>query len=372
MRWISCLLVPITSIGLGACRRSCDGDACTCNCTCGCPPSDDTGPDTGETGETGETGDTGDTDYLDGGAWVWAKSTPAGSGYTWNLDEDFHLPGYTVPSLLVLHGGAGYRMFLTSQLDRGSIYLARSADGLSWTVDPVAILRPDDFAGACGPELLDVSQVYLPDGSYRLLVEGYDQPRNVSTLCSAWSADGDSWAAEEGVRYAGSEEDCGTTSVAGVVWYRPLAAWLVFYVGDWCSPDGNAVRAAISTDGWNFEPWITTNILPQHRVDPEPVLIDGADGLRLYHSIWQRGHPGLAESPDAVTFTDLGDLPNLDDNSYHGGETPQPGDACMFDPSYLRLPDGRAFLYFSYFETDGAGQTSAGIRRASADDVAAP
>jgi len=122
-----------------------------------------------------------------------------GVGYTWTLDEDFGIPGYSVPSLLVLHGGAGYRMFLTNQADQGSIYAARSEDGLTWTVDPVAILRPEDFDLQCGDVLLDVSQVYLADGTYRLLIEGHDLPSQDTTICSAWSADGVTWTIEEGI-----------------------------------------------------------------------------------------------------------------------------------------------------------------------------
>jgi hypothetical protein len=147
---------------------------------------------------------------------------------------------------------------------------------------------------------------------------------------------------------------------------------LLYYVAAWDAPDGNAIRAGISYDGETFQPLSGGNVFLQHRVDPDVVRVDGGPGLRMYHTIWREGHPGWAEGSDPLTFEDMGALPNLQDNSYHPGQDPEPGDLALFDPSYLRLPDGTMVMYLGAWYTGHDGWTLSYVWRAVAMDGAAP
>jgi hypothetical protein len=161
-----------------------------------------------------------------------------------------------------------------------------------------------------------------------------------------------------------SKSDFDVTSVLGPLWFPPAGAYLVYYVGDWVTPDGDGIRLARSTDGVVFEHVVTENVLDVGDVDPNPVRDEGG-GIRLYHTGGRPGGgPSVASSDDGLAFEDHGPLVDFDASACDLGASER---LCLLDPGFLRLPDDRLVLYFSEMRDTGDTLDFA-IRRAFATD----
>lgn len=339
--------------------------------------ADDTSLDTEDSADTGDT-ETGDTSedsdsgelhdperWLINADWNRALSVPADRGLSWAMDESFSIDDASVPSILVLHEGGGYRMFLTFHDQHGRIAMLHSDDALEWG-DRVDEVLHTDLLDIEGGLLTDAAPIYLDDGSYRVFAEAYDSGNNETEVRAVRTRDGETFQYEKGVLFNPSKNDQQITSVLGPLWYEPSNAWFIYYVGNWAGKDGDGIRLQSSSDGESFSPLVTENILHKGDVDPNPVRVEGG-GIRLYHTSGRPdGQPGLATSADGLVFEDQGPMSSFD------GSTCDPtlmvvGDRCLLDPFFLRLPDDRLLLYFTQIEKQETTQTYS-VRRAFSTD----
>lgn len=309
------------------------------------------------------------SEYLcEGALWRHAFSVPKDRGLAWEIDEESETPGYSVPHIMIGHDGV-YRMFITNMMDQGKKYLATSADGLNWEFREGAVLSPDMFGEAVdGYSIVDVAELYDAHGDYRLVVVLTNEETDL--LATATSEDGDSWQTGEEPPYELPETDNGTSSVWSVIWNPADGRWLGYYVGDRTSgetEDGDGIRVAVSENGQTFSPLVTENVLPPHVVDPDAVLLEGG-GARLYVYDGETGNLGYADTgEDGVDFgSDYTPLKGL--SGFCGGYQMQVGDRCMFDQSFLRLPDDSIWMYFGMAEKLEEHTVHQGLWRARAVD----
>ncbi len=330
-------------------------------------------------GDTGG-GDTGGGDT--GGAappdWALLSSVPNDRGFTWERDQDFILDDRSVPTVAMMAPG-DFRMYATDMGDMGRIYQWRSPDGLSWVQDAEPLFTVDMFAEDCGDDFLDTAVIYLPDGRVRIMLEGFNlsgtirDDEDVSTICSAVTADGEDWTLEgPGEVFQADEQEAGWSSVLEVTWYPAGGQYLMYYVGGGFGTawDGT-IHLATSSDGEHFtsdpEDWMISEL---GDVDPSPVWEEEGSGLRLYHT---RDHPGgklgLMRSEDGRRFEDMGFLPELDapDCGWEGTQVIDESASCPMDPFFIHLPSGELVLYYTVHEMVD-GQTKARIARAFATD----
>ena len=309
--------------------------------------------------------------------WNHALSVEPERGLSWEVDDAFLLQGHTVPTVLVLHAG-GYRMF-TSSPERGTVSIHGSDDGLEWAELPLR-LTASELPALCGEVLLDVSVRYLDDGQYLLQAETWSRPEGVMnighaviedasqsenpvTLCGWRSVDGDHWTPVMSSLF--EPDDSSWPSGFEVLGVGAEAA--LYYVDTY--PDLDAIRlAVISGDGVGVAGSRRT-LLERSHVDPDPISLVGG-GVRLYHTHTAlTGELGFSDSADGTTFgPDVGLSGLSGQTCYTPPERPSPEDRCMFDPFYLRLPDGRMTLYFGLFQTLADGTDRKGIGRAFAVD----
>jgi len=308
--------------------------------------------------------------YLCDAPWVFASTIPEGVGTgSWTYDPDFFMPGVSVPSIMIANDGS-YRMFVNCDgTDDGSGTMKKcllfSEDGLNWEGDD-RILDASLFTSEPGWQTSDVSVVYLPDGTYRLIIVGVinsmlsvdaDHSIQGTRIWSAVSTDGDHWTPESGERYVLPETDAGMAGVWDIIWSSKLEAYVAYYVGDWwdeswdcdsgnqgaCDGDWNGVRMAISYDGKNFVPFQVENRTPNNHTDP-CVMIQGGTGDLLLFAFNFVTPPGPS---DEEKETEEGELevfgPSGDWINFEGPGTPivmNGFDDTFIDPEILSLPDG--------------------------------
>lgn len=293
--------------------------------------------------------------------WYHAFSVPADRGWEWEIDPDFLISGASVPNPVVLHEGAGYLMLLTQGSQWGVRYVARSSDGIDWTIDKEPLIPEAFFGLECNYFSTDSSEIYLDDGSYRLIVEGLSQEDGSYTHCSARSEDGERWEPEHEV-YEIPKQDNGTSSVWSTLRSPTDGAWYNWYNGDLLAD--NDVRVARSTDGLTFSPYSRAGVIPKDLVDPDTVIVEEG-GYRVFLMDGVYRELRVVEGPDELSFGDSSPLSGFDLNGCTGG-CPS---VCRYDPAYLRLPDDSIYLYFGEFSVDeNCKNDRAGIRRARALD----
>ena len=309
--------------------------------------------------------------------WNHALSVEPERGLSWEVDDSFLLNGHTVPTILVLHGG-GYRMF-TSSPQRGTISIHGSDDGIEWSELPLR-LTAAELPELCGEVLLDVSVRYLDDGHYLLQAETWSRPEGVMnighaviedasqsenpvTICGWRSIDGDNWAPVMSKLF--EPDDSSWPSGFEVLGVGADSA--LYYVDTY--PDLDAIRLAVVSGDSVGEAGSRRTLLERSHVDPDPVSIVGG-GVRLYHTHTAlTGELGFADSDDGVNFgVDSGLIGLSGQTCYTPPERPSPEDQCMFDPFYLRLPNGQMTLYFGLFQTLADGRERKGVGRAFAVD----
>jgi len=330
----------------------------------GCAPQENpAADDTAAKEDPQENGVCGEEDpnpFLCNAPWNFAFTLPEELDVTdWEVDTDFWLPGYSVGHLLVLHDGT-YRMTLTGNEQKK--YLARSTDGLEWTIDPKPFLDISSYTSEAVQ--MDLAELYLPDGRYRLMIIGMTGmgEESASFILSAISEDGDHWDLEEGIRYEIPKEDGGISSVWSVMWSDLYQGYLAYYVADFWRV--NNIRTAFSEDGFTFVPFTGEGVTPENRGDP-CVTLDGKGGVRIFtvqfiltkedgsEQVGVEGHFTVFRSDDWITLEDETDLTGferfIDLDTY----------SDIFDPEVLRLPDGRVEMFFG---NDAEG--TMGLRRA--------
>ncbi|MDE3070551.1 MAG: hypothetical protein KGJ43_07460, partial [Acidobacteriota bacterium] len=85
-------------------------------------------------------------------------------GLTFTADPGYRLTGgYVDPAVLRLPDGTWLMVVSRTPREQQRLYLARSTDGLAWTVDPAPVLQPAARGNALDPTLLP-----LPDGRIRV------------------------------------------------------------------------------------------------------------------------------------------------------------------------------------------------------------
>ncbi len=91
-------------------------------------------------------------------------SATSSDGLSFTPDPGDRLTGgYVDPAVVRLPDGSWLMLVSRTPREQQRLFLARSADGLAWTVDPKPVLDPAGRANALDPTLLP-----LPDGSFRV------------------------------------------------------------------------------------------------------------------------------------------------------------------------------------------------------------
>jgi hypothetical protein len=331
---------------------------------CG-PKVDDSAPLDSDTADTDDSGSgcAGNPRWFCEADWFHAFSVPVEQGLAFEFDEGFFLDRGSVPNFVVLHEGAGYQMLYTRGDQWGTRWLATSTDGLTWEEAKEPLIPTNWFPKECTYFATDSSELYLDDGAYRLLVEGYDPGQDRYSHCSAWSADGETWT-PEGEVYEIPPEDEGGASVWTSLRGREDGAWYGWYNGDLL--DENTVRVARSTDGALFEPWSEGGVMRSNLVDADLVYLEEG-GYRAYVLDGDSMELSTVDGEDETRFGDPIPLAGLNERSCERDRCPM---TCYLDPAFLRLPDGSAWLYFGLFERDEACELRrSGISRARAVDA---
>ena len=299
-----------------------------------------------------------------------------GRGLAWRQDPDFLLTGHTVPTVLILHEGAGYRLY-TSGPERGNIRVHKSEDGLNWRLEPGPVFARGQLPQGCGQMVLDVSFTYLPGSRYRMVSEGWNAPGGLAgevedgadliSLCSWTSADGDNWEWEEGFTPLEVPEET-WPSVLAVGAEAGSGVQRLYYVNSHPRTDG--IQVAESGEDGVFRRISKRRLLDRTHVDPAPVRLRDGSGWRLYHTHHAlSGELGVADSADGLSFSNDRPLEGLSGQTcYTPPEQPSDPDRCTFDPFFLRLPDGKLVLYFGLFETTDTREERRGIARAFSVD----
>lgn len=312
--------------------------------------------------------------------WYEAFSVESERGLSWKEDSDYLIAGHTVPTVMALHGGKGYRMFTTGP-ERGKIHVHESSDGLNWTLQDKPLFRPGSLPAECGEMPLDVAVAYLPDGRYRLFVEGWvsmnalgpppgegDPGPAPMRLCTFTSMDAETWLHERGHWVIATNHNI-WPSVLDVAWEPATGEYTLFFVDT--HPEFDGIRTATSNSAAEFELQGKERILPRQFVDPNPIRFRDKAGWRLYHTHDAlKGQLGYADSVGSGEFDPQGKpLDGLSGQTcFTPPNLPSPPDRCMYDPAFLRLPDGRLVMYYGVFQTMPDRSERLGITRAFATD----
>ena len=312
--------------------------------------------------------------------WYDAFSVESDRGLVWQEDNDFLIADHTVPTLMVLHGGGGYRLFSTGK-ERGTIQVHESIDGLNWTARKEPLFRPGSLPEGCGEMPLDVAVAYLPDGRYRLFVEAWSSANGLGPkpgegdpgpapmkLCTFTSFDAETWLHERG-HWVIATNDNIWPSVLDVAWEPSTGKYSLYFVDT--HPDFDGIRVATSKNAAEFKLQSADRLLPRSYVDPNPIRLRDRSGWRLYHTHDAlKGQLGYADPMIGVAFDPKGKpLEGLSGQTcFTPPNLPSPPDRCMFDPAFLRLPDGRLVMYYGVFQTLPDRSERMGLARAFATD----
>lgn len=183
----------------------------------------------------------------------------------------------------------------------------------------------------------DPRRTQLPDGTWRL----YQWNMAARTMGSMRSADGASFIAEAGVRYAPTADDKGTLGVYEA--FTESNQVVLLYLGDMMGL--NNLRRAVSTDNGATFTFDRANVLgdanlgggAQSFVDPESLPLP--DGRRRMFVMKQGSIYSFMSADGARSFTQE---PGARLTPASFTETAV---AIMFDPSPIQLPDGRFRIY---------------------------
>jgi hypothetical protein len=281
----------------------------------------------------------------------------------------------------------GYRMYYyglgpesPKPDSKGYILSAFSPDAEKWEKEPG--VRMD--AGGEGAEhyLWSPDVIPLPDGRYRMYVEGKTEQAGGNTkaaIVSAISTDGLVWEKEPGVRLGSENVSYGAPrclyfdSTSGGPQYRLYASASPYPDSD--TPSGvfndHNIVSAVSADGLHFD--MESGIrVPQDRalesfsVYAPEVLRLGTGGYRMYYAGWvsapevtagtkYHGRIFSAFSQDGLQWTKDPDI-CLD----NGGrwDTVKASEPCIID-----LADGRFRMFYEACDIQDAGALPAQLRR---------
>ncbi len=312
--------------------------------------------------------------------WYDAFSVEPDRGLSWERDPEFLIAGHTVPTLLVLPGDEGFRMVTTGK-ERGTLHLHVSEDGLEWKQQKEPFFHRKTMPAECGKMPLDVAFSYMPDGSVRMIVEGWKSEHALGptpmegdpgpapmALCSFMSRDGKEWIHEKGAWVLKTMGNA-WPSVLDVSWDAVSGTHRMYYVDT--HPEVDGIRLAVSPDGAEYTPTQAERLLERAHVDPNPIRLRDGSGWRLYHTHDAlKGALGFVDSKSGLDFEaeDKG-LAGLSGQAcYTPPNLPSPPDACLYDPAFLRLPGGRLVMYYGIFETTEDRVDRIGIGRAFATD----
>lgn len=324
-------------------------------------------PDPDDTSDTKDTEDTstdcpGEARWFCDADWNRAFSVPRDQGLRWEVDPDFFIDDGSVPNFVTLHEGGGYLLLYSHVSTWGSRWLATSADGLEWTIADSAAIPQSWFPPECAQWATDSSEMYLDDGSYRLIVEGFDQANGLYSHCSAHSTDGSTWYAESET-YPIPAEDNGSSSVWSTLRSVNDGAWYSWYVGDLMG--ANDVRVARSEDGKTSSPYSRAGVMPTNLIDPDVVRIEEG-GYRSFMLDGNSLELSYIDGEDETTFGEPLPIEGLNDRVCSREVCPSD---CYYDPTYLRLADGSMWLYFGQFRMNESCMLDrAGLMRARAVD----
>ena len=270
---------------------------------------------------------------------------------------------------------------ITTGKERGTLQVHDSEDGLTWKQQKTPFFTPKNMPEECGKTPLDVAFAYMPDGRYRMYMEGWKTERALGpppvgedpgpapmNLCSYTSLNGRDWLHESGAWIIKTMGNL-WPSVLDVGWDPASQKFHLYYVDT--HPEQDGIFVAESPNATEFTPRSGGRLLERAHVDPNPILIRDQGGVRLYHTHDAlKGQLGFVDSADGTTFTQTDQpLEGLSGQTcYTPPNLPSPPDVCLFDPAFLRLPDGRLVMYFGVFETTDDRIDRIGIGRAFATD----
>ncbi len=286
-------------------------------------------------------------------------------GITWDkdpqiaidLDRPLDSDRILTPNVLRLPTG-GYRMYYTGRGPAhsdpnavGYILSAYSADGQNWSKDEG--IRIDLHAPHATSRTLCPDVVPLPHGTWRMYYEARsgDQP---TTILSAFSSDGLEWTLEDGIRFGDSAWSYGT----------PRCLYLAdsqcrLYFHRYTHPlnyepnAGNHIISALSADGLKFteEPGVRIAQESEREtfaVYAPEVIRLGNGSYRMYYSAWTKEIAG-----GIFTAT------SIDGLDWTKKERPCLDLGASFDcnmvsePCVTELPDGRARLFYEARDKEG-------------------
>lgn len=258
------------------------------------------------------------------------------------------------PNVVELPGG-GYRMYYTLSgpgRDYGptpaSILSAFSPDGERWQHEPGVRLAPHE--SEAGVRVVCPDVIPLEDGGYRMYFEA--QPRDrPSSIGSAFSDDGLTFAPEPGVRY-GDERRLGSPRCVPVDDGNPNVRYRLYF-HSYSHPlrlgldAGNHIVSAVSADGLRFRAEPGVRIRQQGDMESfsvyAPEVLRLGDGTyRMYYAGWQtepvRGRIFSARSRDGLVWAR-----DPEPNVVFGGR--YDAEKCS-EPCVARLPDGRYRMFY--------------------------
>jgi hypothetical protein len=168
--------------------------------------------------------------------------------------------------------------------------------------------------------------VCLPDGGFRLYFTligptpdnpagANDYTSATSSICSAWSVDGEQWTLEEGERLS-PHEGCELRVVSPDVVPMEDGGWRMYYEGTAGAGDearkDSGIRSAVSTDGMRFTPepgWRLVNPNEGSVNSPRVLALPDGSGHRMYASYNGESGAGIvsAISKDRGLSFDLED-----------------------------------------------------------------
>jgi hypothetical protein len=217
--------------------------------------------------------------------------------------------------------------------------VATSTDGLSF--GPGSVVTDSNRTA-------DPRRTQLPDGTWRL----YQWNPGTRTMGSLGSPDGVRFTAEAGVRYTPTPDDNGTFGVYEA--FTESREVVLLYLGDLMGL--NNLRRAVSTDNGATFTFDRANVLgdaslgggARSFVDPESLPLP--DGRRRMFVMKQGSIYSFISADGARSFTQE---PGARLTSASFTETAVP---AMFDPSPVRLADGRFRIYVA--GGTGGGATS--------------
>jgi predicted GH43/DUF377 family glycosyl hydrolase len=292
---------------------------------------------------------------------------PTDPGIKWVKDPDIVIDARDVTGMWriitpnVVEFGHGYRMYYTEsgpgmdyRASPASILSAFSADGETWEPEEGVRLGSDES----GPSLRVVCPdvISLPDGGWRMYFEG--QPHvGPSAIMSAYSDDGLTWEHESGVRFGDGNADYGSPRCLYVESDGRLRYGLYCHravqpgVG---AHSDKTIISATSDDGLHFEREPGVRISQTN--ESETAMVYAPEVLRLGNGTYRMYYAGWSAEPlhgHILSATSPDDLTWTKD--------PEPSvtfggkwdTVKCSEPCIMRLPDGRYRMHYEANDAHG-------------------